>query len=276
MMEVDSRSIEVLNLQCAVGLAGAEDLAIPACLGTLDQWTESVRRYTADSIARFHARPQDYQHHEGVFRFIAMVTLLKHPRGLGIRYQPTAIGNFRFTDSRDDFLHGPLTRRLGTCVSLPVLFVAISRRLGYPMHLAVAKGHVMCQWLDDRGRINLEGSCPGGGEALPDEHYHTWPRPLTAQDLATGRYLRPLKPNEELALFLETRGHCLVDNGHFEEARQAYDQARDAAPDWSQYEGHTSSLALHERLAERGRGNVRDAESSRWPQGIKNLSGITV
>lgn len=78
-----------------------------------------------------------------------MAILLK--RGVGIRYQPTAIGNYDFADSRDDLLHGVLTRKLGTCTSLPVLCVAIGRRLGYPMHLAVATSHVLCQWLNDDG-----------------------------------------------------------------------------------------------------------------------------
>jgi hypothetical protein len=71
-----------------------------------------------------------------------MVTLLKHPRGLGVGYKHSAIGSYNFADSRDDLLHGLLTRKLGTCASLPVLFVAIGRRLGWPMHLAVAKAYI--------------------------------------------------------------------------------------------------------------------------------------
>src|SRR5947208_9588602 len=105
-----------------------------------------------------------------------MATLLKHPRGFGFSYQPPAVGNLLFRDSRDDFIHGLLTRKLGTCASFPVLFVAIGRRLGYPMHLALAWQHVLCQWLNpDGSHLNLEGSGAGGGGAHPDEHYHHWP-----------------------------------------------------------------------------------------------------
>lgn len=207
-------------------------------------------RYTRDAKHHYYARPQDYQDHRGVFNFVSMTTLLKHPRGLGIRYAPTAIGNFDFSDSRDDLLHGLLTRRLGTCASLPVLFVAIGRRLGYPMHLAIAKGHVFCQWVDERGRFNLEGSCGGGGDCRPDERYHEWPRPLTQADMASGRYLRPLSRAEELALFLETRGHCLTDNRRFDEARQAYEQAHRVAPQWSQLENYLYAMRHHEARAQ--------------------------
>src|SRR5207247_1341688 len=65
---------------------------------------------------------------------------------------------------------------------------------------------------------------------FPDEHYHTWPAAMSAEDLASGEYLRPLTPDEELALFLATRGHCLEDNGRLGEARHAYARAAVLAP----------------------------------------------
>jgi hypothetical protein len=237
------------NLLCAVGLPGSRTVDLRQCLAILDLWTDAVRRYVHDAMRDYPRQAEEYRHHEGFFRFVSMVTLLKHPRGLGIGYEPKAIGNYDFTDASHDFLHGVLTRKLGTCASLPVLFVAIGRRLGWPMHLAIAKGHVLCQWVaSDGSRINLEGSNAGGGEMLPDEHYHRWPRPLTKDELAGGKYLRPLAPVEEVALFLETRGHCLMDNGRYEEARQAYAHAHRFAPGWSNYEQHLFSLTIHERL----------------------------
>jgi len=177
-----------------------------------------------------------------------MVTLLKHPRGLGIAYQPTAIGNYDCRDSRDDMLHGLLTLKLGTCVSLPVLFVAIGRRLRYPMHLAVANGHVICQWLNDDGtHANLEGSSAGGGSMQPDAYYHSWPHPLTPAHMASGHYLRPFTRAEELALFMDVRARCLSDNGRLPEAREAHDMARAVAPPWPPYDSNMSRLNVRER-----------------------------
>src|SRR4051812_1793664 len=115
----------------------------------LDRWSIAVDRYVTDCRPRFELHPEEYDGNEGIFCFLPMVTLLKHDRGFGIRYQPNAVGAYDFSDSRDDFLHGVLTRRLGTCTSLPVLFVAIGRRLAWPMHLAIAKRHVLCQWVHD-------------------------------------------------------------------------------------------------------------------------------
>ena len=224
-----------MNLLCAEGLPGAEGLDIDRCLATLDQWTDSIRRYTADALPKFRRDPLGYggDIHEGVFRFVAIVTLLKHPRGLGVAYQPTAKGNFIFLDSRDDLIHGLLTRRLGTCASLPALFVAIGRRLGYPMHMALAKRHFLCQWVDhDGSRRNLEGSGSVGGDSPPDEFYWHVEYPLTAADMATARYLRPMTVSETLASFLQIRGHCFTDNQRFDEGKRAYINANKIAPHW--------------------------------------------
>ena len=116
------------------------------------------------------------------------------------------------------------------------------------MHLAIARNHVLCQWINEDGtRINLEGSCPGGGDTYPDSYYHQWPRPLSRTDLASGRYLRPLTRSEEFALFLETRGHCLADNHRFAEAREMYEAAHRVSGGWSQLHGHLESLQILER-----------------------------
>lgn len=116
------------------------------------------------------------------------------------------------------------------------------------MYLAIAKGHVLCQWQNDDGtRLNFEVSGNDGDcSRYGDEHYYGWPRPMSTTDLASGRYLRPLTRREELALFIETRGHCLTDNGRFAEARIAYQQASRAAPGWSEYQNQIRSLAVLE------------------------------
>jgi hypothetical protein len=121
--------IAVMNMLCAEGLPGAEELNIPRCLATLDSWTHIIKRYTRDCSGYYQRDPDQYHHHKGFAKLASMAIFLK--RAIGIRYQPTAIGNFDFIDSRDDMLHGLLTRKLGTCSSLPVLCVAIGRRLGY-------------------------------------------------------------------------------------------------------------------------------------------------
>src|SRR5437764_14346016 len=95
-----------------------------------------------------------------------------------------------------------------------------------------------------------KGLVPAAATRFPDEHYHRWPRRMTTEDLAGGKYIRPLSAKEELALFLEFRGHCLADNGRFAEARAAYEDAHAAASNWSDHANHLSSLELHEAMVE--------------------------
>jgi len=248
--DIERCDIARMNLLCAENLPGAEQLDVDDCLSTLDAWTNVVEGYVKKCRQDYQRNPDQYDRHRGFFCFLCMVTQLKHPRGLGVRYQPTAVGNYDFSDSRDDLLHGILTRKLGTCASLPALYVSVGRRLGWPMFLTIAKRHVMCQWVDEDGtHRNLEGSCPGGGNTFSDEYYQTWPHTLTSDELASGRFLRPLNNAESLALFLETRGHCLVDNHRFAHARDAYAHARRFAPQWADYDNHICSLELHVKRA---------------------------
>ena len=162
--ELRAVDIAAMNLACAVELPGSESVDNRSCLATLEQWTATIARYTRNCLPDYDADPAYCHHHPGFFRFLCIVTMLKHPNGLRCGYQPTAIGNFDFIDARDDFISGLLTRQLGTCSSFPVLCVAVGRRLGYPMHVAVAHGHVLCQWINDDGtHANLECSGYGGG-----------------------------------------------------------------------------------------------------------------
>jgi hypothetical protein len=47
-----------------------------------------------------------------------------------------------FTNSKDIFLFGLLDGdHYGTCASMPFLYVAIARRLGYPVNLAATQEH---------------------------------------------------------------------------------------------------------------------------------------
>ena len=85
-------------------------------------------------------------------------------------------------------------------------------------------------------RFNIEAT----GEGLscfPDEYYHTWPEPLTAEEIASGQYLKSLTPDEELAVFLSARGNCLEANGRYAEARTAYAEAHRLAPKTTLYRG---------------------------------------
>jgi len=112
---------------------------------------------------------------------------------------------------------------------MPVLYVAVGRRLGYPLKLVLAKAHVFCRWDDGAERFNIEGA-GSGFSSHPDTHYHKWPKPLSPAEIKQGYYLKSLSSAQELAVFLEARGHCLLDNGRAVDAQVAYAHAHRLAP----------------------------------------------
>ena len=236
--------IGLMNLLCAESLPGYDGGDARQWLATLDAWSEQVRRETERALPEFRRHPEAYHHSETYFRALCLVTVLQ--QDLGVQYNPARIASpdapepdqVFFADSQDLFLHGMLgPRRLGTCISLPVLHVAVGRRLGYPLKLVLAKGHVFGRWESPDGteRFNLEVTNQGLN-CFPDEYYEEWPYPMTAEEAHAGRYLNSLTPAEELALFLQTRGHCLRSAGRFPEAREAYVQSQVLAPHWPENE----------------------------------------
>ena len=227
--------IVTANLRSAEGLPGVESLDSMMARAKLETWSDRVRNETSRHLYRFRQNPDEFNNSEAYFRMLTLVTVLQED--CGVRYNPERMQAPNFADSRDLFLHGLLTgKHQGTCVSMPVLYVAVGRKLGYPLKLVTSKAHVFARWdsPDGRERLNIEATSQGLN-CFPDEYYHTWPVHLTPAEIASGQYLKSLTPDEELAVFLSVRGHCLEAAKRLPEAQLAYAQAHQLAPASTQY-----------------------------------------
>ena len=91
---------------CAVGLPGAEELDIPACLAWIDHAAAWARHQTLATLDHYARDPEGYGHSEGLFRALAIDSVLR--RGMGVRYNADVMADRDRPplDSRDDFLHG--------------------------------------------------------------------------------------------------------------------------------------------------------------------------
>ena len=224
-----SKDIVEVNLACAEGLPGSEAITIAKAQELLDTWSKRVAAETERHLYKFRQNPADYQNFEPYFRLLVLVTVLQ--QDFRIHYNGSAIDCPDFTDSRNLFLHGLLgPERQGTCVSMPVLYVAVGRRLGYPLKLVSTKAHLFARWESPDGKhLNIEATSQGLN-CFPDDYYRTWPVPVSDEEIRRGDYLKSLTPDEELAVFLATRGHCLEANGRLAEAQLAHAQAHVLAP----------------------------------------------
>lgn len=237
---VDLHEVDIarVNLLCASNLPSTAGLDIDHALAKLDEWAEKV----ADETARHLYRVSDpryaahYGHSEARFRAEMLAQVLQED--LGVHYNMDAVGSFSFADATTGFVHGMIPKPGevtadtpgGTCASMPVLYVSVGRRLGYPLKLVTTDSHVFARWEglnhakpEWRDRFNCETT--GGFSIFDDAYYRTWPKQITEQQVIANGYLQSLTPTEELAMFMATRGHHGEDVGQLAFAARCYENA---------------------------------------------------
>lgn len=213
--ELARQDIAAVNLACALGLPGAERINAALCLERLDDWATFVRQYTDHMWPRFQRCPADYHHSEGHFRALALATALV--RHLGVRYNPAKMADDVPFDTADCFIHGILEGAGGTRATMPVVYVAVGRRLGYPLKLVPAQakrcGHLFVRWDDPAGeRFNIEATAYG--LVCPTDDYYRTDKYLVSPDFERDAGLLKSKtPRQELAGFLNERGWLWVEHG---------------------------------------------------------------
>ncbi|NOS72524.1 MAG: hypothetical protein HOP33_21705 [Verrucomicrobia bacterium] len=239
--DIGKHDIAVLNLLSAQGLPGSENINTEKCSATLDQWAARVKSETERHLYRFRNNPAEYENSEAYFRMLMMAVVVYED--FGVRYNPErlapppsrAANDHFFADSRDIFLHGLIgDRRMGTCSSMPVLYAALGRRLGYPLKLVTTKAHLFLRWEDGKERFDLEATGQGM-DRYDDEHFKRFPFPVTEEEIQAEGYMKSLTAAEELAVFLSIRGMCLMETGRFGEAKDAFGAAAKLAPSCRTY-----------------------------------------
>jgi hypothetical protein len=201
---------------------------------------------------------------QAYFCVLYMITVLQ--RKCGVRYNPkwTSITPDKPAprdfgrDARDLFIHAIIDGPGGTCGSLPVLYAAVGRRLGYPLKIVKAHQHLFLRWDDPQGkhwfhpdRFNIEATGPGI-HCLPDDHYRTWPHRIPTEDIDAGIFLKSLTPREELAEFVATRGYCLRHNRRVGDAITTFRWAVKLAPHNRYFERSYHDLVTWRKMAVRG------------------------
>lgn len=228
LAEVD---IAEANLLCARGLPGSENLDVHGALKLIDYWTDQVALETRRNWHRFKDRPEEYENSELYYRIGMLVTVLQ--QDLGVHYNAELIDvpenkvDEKFlADPSNMFLTGVLgEKRMGTCSSMPVLYAAIGRRLGYPLSLVSAKDHLFLRWQrsGEDAFTNIEATSQGI-TMHDDDYYKKW-RSITEEEIKAGICLRSFTPPQELAVFMQTRAAEMQYHKRSPEALVAYAEA---------------------------------------------------
>jgi hypothetical protein len=226
--QLEGVDIALMNLRCAEGLRGSESLDVTVALQRLDEYAKHVERETTRHLYRFRRNPEEFENSEAYFRLMMMAMVLQED--FGVRYNPKWIATPGTEDPNDDFcansqnvfIHGltgpPVT---GTCASMPVLYVAVGRRLGYPLYLATTKRHLFVRWEDTRTRLNVECTTEKGLGSFEDDYYKTFPFKITDAEVEADGHLKSKTPSEELAEFIAARAECLIKMRRYPDAVKA-------------------------------------------------------
>ena len=125
---------------------------------------------------------------------------------LGNSTDPALLG----IDPTNLFLPGTLEKMQGTCISMPVLYIALGEALGYPIKGVNVGDHFFCRW-DGKGYVsNIEPT--GGGGWSPDEDYIRDMK-VTKEQLASGAYMRSLSKREVIGNFFFARASHYAATG---------------------------------------------------------------
>lgn len=229
------------NLLCATGLSSNTEPTLAACEATLETWAARIASETQRHHYRFERDPAQFENSEGYFRMLMLCVVLEED--FLVHYdqerragpEATRPDNGFFGDPSSVFLHGLLgPERKGTCSSLPVLYTAIGRRLGYPLKLVTTRGHLFVRWEGQGEIFNVEATAHGLSR-FNDDYYRHWPFELSPGEEEAEGYLRSLTASEEVAAFLSIRGMCLREQARLPEAVESFAAAARLAPGCRSY-----------------------------------------
>lgn len=243
------------NLLCRKNLTPHQTETAESLQRTLAQWTQRIRAETRRHHYRYVRNPAEFENSPGFFRMLMVAVVLAED--YGICYDPSrraGVGETRmddgfFSDPDRVFLTGLLgPDRTGTCSSLPVLYAAIGRELGYPLKLVTTKGHLFVRWDGDGERFNIEASSHGLNR-FSDDYYRQWPFQISKDEEMAEGYLQSLTPEGEFAVFLSIRGMCLSEQGRWGQAADAFRAAARFAPGCRSYKSMLDSLEQRARVS---------------------------
>lgn len=130
------------------------------------------------------------------------------------------------------FLAGLLRTKRGSCVSMPLVYLAIGQRLGLPLHLVCIGRHYFIRWEEPGFRMNIETTIVDRVSVSPDDQVYLEIEGLP-QDKLQGSELRNLTAKEVVGNLLFARSGYWAVHGSAGRASQLRDLAwaRALAPD---------------------------------------------
>ena len=244
--ELDQVDVVELNLAVAIEIPGLEDLSIAEYQQVVDQWTEAIRREMDQGEAEFRKTPEQWENDIRFFRLGLVASYLNQVVGLEYVEDQKTAQQVSYSDPGQLFVHGAINTKTGTCGNMPVLHVAIGRRLGWPVSLATARSHAICRFDDGEAVFNIESTNSGKGGTFSsgtDEDYMKRFR-LPKQAVECGSDLSSMSGRQMLGYFISLRARHYADIEKRDLADRDYALARSIFPN------HRGTFMAAQQMAE--------------------------
>ena len=126
------------------------------------------------------------------------------------------------------WLNGMLDTKRGSCVTMPLLYLAVAQRLGYPVYPVNIPLHTFLRYVDPRlKKQNIEAT--GGGGYVPNGEYIEVFR-ISKRAMDSGAYLRTMTYREFLGDLIAQNGVYWGMRGDYEKAARYLEKAINMNP----------------------------------------------
>jgi hypothetical protein len=280
--ELEKVDVVLLNLAVAKQYPGLEDLNVAHYQWTVDKWANSVRKLLTKREHDFQLNPAGWRNDIRYFRISVLCHFMRHV--LDIRYieeqeremkEAHARGEksgVLYKDPREQFIHGVIDTRRGTCANIPVVFLALARRLGWPVSLACAESHILCRFDDGQILYNIDvAHMDDNGFWTPADELIVKEGRASTFAVRCGSDLRSITDREMLGKFVSCRARVLRDTEQWERADRDYSLARSLFPNnrWI----YLQAMGVAIRLAERRFGPGERGDPVTWAQVVLDQYG---
>jgi hypothetical protein len=229
--ELEAMDPLVMNMVVAREVPELAEIDFTRYARLVDGWADRIGRGLAASEAVESRTSPAYQADPDIWRAGGMAVALAGPT-IGIAYTR----EIDMSNHADLFVPGLIDTKRGTCSNMPVLYMAVAHRLGWPLKAVVAADHMWCRWDDGTKRFNLEATsttAAGGDGAFstpPDESYRT-DLQVSPKAEEVGSDMATLTARQTLGVYLQQRSAYFRETDRWAEAEEDLLLARVCFPE---------------------------------------------
>ena len=218
--ELEAMDPLVMNMVVAKGVPELAGIDFASYAKVVDGWAERIGMGVRFGEVEAARTSPAYKADPDIWRAGSMAIALAST-DVGIGYSRDVM----LSNHADLFVPGLIDTKRGTCSNMPVLYMAVAHRLGWPLKAVVAADHMWCRWDDGIKRFNLEatstiaGSGEGSFSTPPDEAYRT-DLNIPSKAVEVGSDLSTLSARQTLGVYLQQRSGYFRETGKWAEAEE--------------------------------------------------------